>query len=75
MAGYQEPEADALIFGQMGLLKLVYQGDVNGRWKGPETCHLYEFGRERRVQYVDRRDIPKMLLAKGPSGEQLFRPG
>ena len=61
------------IFGAEGLEKIVYLGDVNGRWKGAVSCFSYKFRRESREQYVDKRDAPHLLGLKGPADEALFR--
>ena len=60
------------IFGAEGLERIEYLGEVNGRWRGPVSCFAYEFRRERRIQYVDKRDMPHLLGLKGPAGEMLF---
>lgn len=62
-----------MIFGQQGLLKVEYLGEVNGQWKGTETCRQYPFGRGKRLGWVDRRDVPGLLKARGLEGETLFR--
>ena len=60
-----------LIFGQFGLSKVLYQGMLKGRYKGPETCHWYEVERGR-VMYVDVRDREKMLKLRDAQGAAIF---
>ena len=45
---------------------------MNGKWKGIVTGHLYEFARDARERYVDRRDIPPLLGLKDGEGRALF---
>ena len=61
-----------MILGQFGLFKVRYLGDVNGKWKGIVTGHLYEFSRDARERYVDRRDIPPILGLKDGEDHSLF---
>lgn len=62
-----------MVFGMYGLEKVEYLGDVNGSWRGPETCLMYEFRRDSRVHWVDVRDVQHLLNIKGPNGEEFFR--
>ena len=60
------------IFGQYGLTRLRYLGKANGRWRGPKSCHWYEFRRERREAYVDGRDVSHLLMQRDGQGKRLF---
>lgn len=55
------------------MTRLEYLGEHAGKWKGKETCHWYEFPKERRVQWVDKRDVPHLLEQLDADGEALFR--
>ena len=61
-----------VLFGEKGLILVTYLGDLNGRYKGVETCHLYEVKREQRQMFVDRRDAKHLLGVKNAKGEALF---
>jgi len=50
-----------------------YLGDVNGRWKGPLTCHQYEFRREKHKMYVDNQELPHFAKLRDVDGKALFR--
>lgn len=65
------PSKPELIFGQLGLTKIVYQGTVKGKYKGPETCHWYEV-EPGKTMYVDNRDRGQMLLLKDGEGAFIF---
>ena len=62
-----------MIFGMFGLEKVEYLGDMNGTWKGPETCIMYEFGRDSRIHWVDVRDLGHLLTVKDTTNEALFQ--
>jgi len=66
-----QPDPEPIILGQYGLLKVRYLGDMNGKWKGAETCHMYEFTRVEPVRYVDRRDIAAFLAVE-VDGKAMF---
>ena len=72
MGGVAVPLENAVIFGQYGLRKVDYLGTLNGRYKAPVTCHLYEV-RVGQPLYVDQRDLGTLLSLRGGAGEELFR--
>ena len=51
---------------------MTYLGDLNGKYKGVETCHMYEVRREQREMYIDRRDAKALLEVKNAKDEKLF---
>ena len=62
--------------GGTGMTKLEYIGanQGNGTWFGPVTKTRYIFGANRRVGYVDSRDVDGMLAMKGKDGKSaVFR--
>ena len=61
--------------GEQGLFKVRYLGDMNGKWRGKETCHFYEFTVDEPVRYVDKRDIEAFLEVRDGSGGSLFERG
>jgi hypothetical protein len=67
-----EENEEHIVFGEVGLTKVVYTGTVNGSWKGAETCHLYPFRKDRRVQFVDSRDVPALLHYQDGDGNKPF---
>ena len=61
-----------MIFGAQGLVKVRYLSEHKAIIKGQCTGHGYEFGAERRLGYVDRRDMEGMLKLLTQDGEALF---
>jgi hypothetical protein len=61
-----------ILFGEKGLILITYLGDLQGKYKGVETCHLYDVKRDQRDMYVDRRDVPALLKVANAKGELLF---
>lgn len=61
-----------VIFGEKGLRKVRYLGDVNGKHRGAISCQWYEFSREKRIRYVDVRDVAQLTARKGAQGEMMF---
>ena len=66
------PGPPPMLFGEKGLILVTYLGDLQGKYKGPETCHVYEVKREQRNMYIDRRDAKHLLGVKNAKGENLF---
>lgn len=62
----------AIRVGEKGLVLVEYLGEVTGKWKGPETCQMYPFGRGRKFGYVDMRDWSKMKDWKLEDGAPVF---
>jgi len=61
-----------MLFGEKGLILVTYLGDLNGKYKGAETCKMYDVRREQRQMYVDRRDAKALLAVANAKGEKLF---
>ena len=53
--------APVVILGQFGMKKVNYLGDSTVKIRGNKTCHWYEFGSDRKVCWVDLRDVPHVL--------------
>ena len=67
-----QPDPEPIILGAQGLFKIRYMGDLNGKWRGAETCHMYEFTTVEPVRYVDKRDVPAFLTVLQEAGTPMF---
>ena len=50
-----------MIYGALGLIKLTSTGTLNGTWVGMYTGRAYKATMAGQVQWVDRRDAPRLL--------------
>ena len=51
---------------------LEYQGEANGKYRGPTTCTWYPF-RKGTAGYVDNRDSAHLLGLRDQDAKALFR--
>lgn len=64
-----------IIFGELGLTKVVYSGSMRGTWTGHCTGQKYPFAPDAAVRWVDKRDLEAMLAFKGADGQDFFGVG
>ena len=64
--------APTVIMWQQGAEKVRYSGNLKGTWKGAATCWPYAFSPDKRISYVDKRDVPKLLEWRDADGIAAF---
>lgn len=63
---------ESVIFGQEGLVKLVYQGKAVAVYVGKCTETRYEVTPEKPARWIDKRDLPGLIALHTGSGERMF---
>lgn len=59
------------MFGAEGLIKVLYDGELRGAYRGPHTCHVYQVEPGRSF-WMDKGDASAMVGYKSADGGLLF---
>jgi hypothetical protein len=52
--------------------RLKYLGGERRFWRNAETSHLYKFGPQKRVRFVDMHDLKFFMAQRSDDGSPLF---